>query len=94
MSDNAPTTTSTGEQKHAKEIRIVVNATPKVIETDIVSYEQVVHLAYPMPPSTDTLFSVTFRNAIEPKQGSLAPGQTVEVKQEGTIFNVKATGKS
>ncbi len=58
------------------------------------SYEEVVKLAYPTPPSPDTRYTVTYRNAKGPKEGSLAPGQSVEIKEEGTIFNVKATGRS
>jgi hypothetical protein len=94
MAENTAAATGVADEKHTKEIRIIVNGEPKVVESDIVSYDQVVRLAYPTPPSPDTLFTVTFRNAKEPKEGSLAPGGTVEVKKEGTIFNVKATGKS
>ena len=58
------------------------------------TYEQVVRLAFQTPPAPDTRFTVTYRNAAEPKQGSLAPGQSVKVKRHGTVFNVKPTGKS
>jgi hypothetical protein len=94
MSESTSSATGVADEKHTKLIRIIVNGEPKVVESNIVSYEQVVRLAYPTPPSPDTRFTVTFRNAKEPREGSLAPGGTVEVKQEGTIFNVKATGKS
>jgi Multiubiquitin len=74
---------------------IVVNAEQHAVESQIVSYEQVVKIAYPTPPSPDTRYTVTYRKAKEPNhEGSLAPGQSVEVKKEGTIFNVKTTGKS
>ena len=74
---------------------IIVNAVEHSIETETISYEQVVSLAYPTPPTPDTLFTVTYRKAKEPNhEGSLAPGQSVVVKKKGTIFNVKATGKS
>jgi len=94
MSESTAAATGVADEKHTKKIQIIVNGEPKVVETDIVSYEQGVRVAYPTPPSPDTLFTVTFRKAKEPKEGSLAPGGTVEVKKEGTIFNVKATGKS
>ncbi len=94
MSESTAAATGVADEKHTRVIRIIVNGEPKVIESDIVSYEQVVHLAYPTPPSPDTLFTVTFRNAERPREGSLTPGGTVVVKQGGTIFNVKATGKS
>lgn len=74
---------------------IVVNAEQHTVESEIVSYEQVVKIAYPTPPSPDTRYTVTYRKAEEPNhEGSIAPGQSVEVKKEGTIFNVKTTGKS
>jgi hypothetical protein len=94
MSESTAAATGVADEKHTREIRIIVNGEPKIVESEIVSYEQVVRLAYPAPPSPDTLFTVTFRNAQEPREGSLAPGGTVEVRQGGTIFNVKATGKS
>ena len=82
------------EAGHHKEIRIIVNGEPKTVQSEVVSYDEVVKLAYPTPPGPDTRFTVTFRNARKPKEGSLAPGGSVEVKKDGTIFNVKATGKS
>jgi hypothetical protein len=53
-----------------------------------------VSIAYPVSPSPETRYTVTYRKAEKPREGSLAPGQTVEVKKDGTTFNVKATGKS
>jgi hypothetical protein len=81
-------------EAHEKEYEIVVNAETHEVETQIVTFEQVVEIAYPTPPSPETRFTVTFRRAKEPKEGSLRPGGSVEVKKEGTIFNVKATTKS
>jgi hypothetical protein len=92
MSSTPPETTEVA--KRHDEFEIVVNAEPQTVPSETVTYEQVVRLAYPTPPSPETRFTVTFRNAKEPKQGSLAPGQSVKVKQRGTVFNVKATGKS
>jgi hypothetical protein len=80
--------------EHSHEPVVVVNGTEVPVESERVTYEQVVKIAYPTPPAPDTRFTVAFRNAHEPKEGSLAPGQSVEVKQHGTIFNVKATGRS
>jgi hypothetical protein len=74
---------------------IIVNAAKHTVESPLVSYEQVVGIAYPTPPTPDTRFTVTYRKAIAPsREGSLVAGQSVEVKKEGTIFNVKATGRS
>lgn len=73
---------------------IVVNTVPVVVDDEEVTYQQVVLLAFPVPPSAETRFTVTFRKAKEPKEGTLKSGKSVIVKKEGTIFNVKATGKS
>lgn len=87
-------TDSAAEVAHTKEFEIVVNAEKHEVASKDVSYEQVSKIAYPTPPSPDTLFTVSYRNAKKPKEGSLTAGHSVEVKREGTIFNVKATGRS
>ncbi len=87
-------TTSAEEAAQHKEIRIIVNGEPKIVPSREVSYSEVVALAYPTPPAPNTTFTVTFRNAVEPREGSLVDGQSVKVREEGTIFNVRATGKS
>lgn len=87
-------TDAADEAARTKEFEIVVNATKHEVGSKDVSYEQVVKIAYPTPPSPDTLFTVSYRNAKQPKEGSLTAGHSVEVKREGTIFNVKATGRS
>jgi hypothetical protein len=88
-------TTSAEEAAHHKVITIIVNAEQKTVLSRDVSYAEVVALAYPTPPSPDTTFTVTYRNAEGPnREGSLVNGQSVKVKEEGTIFNVRATSKS
>ena len=90
-----PTTEAVEASALHKAFVIIVNAEEKTVESDLVSYEEVVKLAYPTPPSPETRYTVTYRKAKEPNhEGSLAPGHSVEVKKEGTIFNVKPTGKS
>jgi methyl coenzyme M reductase gamma subunit len=73
---------------------VVVNAVQHTVEAERLTYEQVVKLAYPQPPAPGVRFTVTFRKAKEPHEGSLAPGQAVEVKKSGTVFNVTPTSKS
>lgn len=94
MTERIVDDTQATKERQSPAIQIIVNGTPSIAETDIVSYEEVVALAYPVPPSPNTRFTVTFRHAQAPKEGSLVPGRTVEVKHHGTIFNVKATGRS
>ena len=89
-----PTSAVADEAADHKHFVIIVNGEQKTVESRSVSYEEVVKLAYPTPPSPDTRFTVTYRKAEKPHEGSLAPGQSVEVKKDGTIFNVKPTGKS
>lgn len=73
---------------------VVINAAQYTVDSERVSYEQVVALAYPNPPPHGVRYTVTYRKAKQAPEGSLAPGQSVEVKKTGTIFNVTATSKS
>ncbi len=82
------------EVQRNEQFVVIVNGQQHPVESQIVSYEEIVKIAYPTPPSPDARYTVTYRNAKKPKEGSLAPGQSVEVKKEGTIFDVKATGRS
>lgn len=75
-------------------IRIIVNGEPKTVISPVVSYTEVTTLAYPTPPQPNTIYTVTYRNAVSPREGSLVDGQSVEVREEGTIFNVRPSGKS
>lgn len=93
VSESAAAASEAAEKKD-KDYRIVVNGEPMTVESEIVSFEQVTNFAYPEPPFPETLFTVTYRNAKKPKEGRLVEGQTVEVKRNGTVFNVKATDKS
>jgi len=78
-----------------KEITIIVNAQPKTVPSQTVSYNEVVALAYPTPPAPGIIYTVTYENAIRPNhEGSLVEGQSVTVKEKGTIFDVTPTNKS
>jgi Multiubiquitin len=92
MADSSPQEEEA--QGKPKDVVIIVNAEEKTVESDIVTFDEVTSLAYPTPPYADTLYTVTYRNAKKPKEGSLVEGQSVEVKKHGTIFNVTATDKS
>jgi Multiubiquitin len=73
---------------------IIVNGEDHKVSSHVVTYQEVVTIAFPIPPSPDARYTVSYRHAKEPHEGSLAPNQSVIVKEEGTVFNVKATGKS
>lgn len=82
----------------AQESKIKVNGRTRTVERHLVSFEQVVKLAFPNGPTKpNTKFTVTFRNAAQvPAMDELDPNQTVKVKsgctpEEETIFNVTET---
>lgn len=78
-----------------KEITIVVNGTPKTVQKDEHTFDEIVSLAFETPPyGENTLFSVTYERGHGNKpEGILEPGGTVKVK-EGMEFDVTATDKS
>ena len=79
---------------HEKTFTIIVNGQEHTVQTRELSFDQIVALAYPTPPSgNDVSFSVTYRRAHGEQEGILFEGQSVRVK-EGTIFNVTATNRS
>jgi len=86
---------NTVQTEGRREFTIIVNGRKREVSTDDVSYVEIVQLAYGNnPPSgPNIVITVTYRNAEDGKQGTLAPGETVEIKN-GTIFDVRATDKS
>jgi Multiubiquitin len=89
------TTAQRGDDTLGTEYAIVINGELAVVPHDVVSYAEVVAIAYPVPPGPDTTYTVTFRKAKGPRhEGILVEGETVEVKKEGTTFDVVPTGKS
>ena len=81
---------------HDKEVTIIVNGEPKIVEKDEISFQEIVNLAYDgnPPQGGNWVFTVTYRRGHGQKpEGSLIEGQTVKVK-DGMIFNVTATDKS
>ena len=77
-----------------RDYAIVVNGELFTVEEETVSYDQVIQLAYPTPPFAEPVYTVTFRKAHKPHEGTLVAGQTVEVKKKGTAFNVIVTDRS
>ena len=79
-----------------EEYKIIVNGTEHVVRSDIVTFEEVIDLAFPGHPSGDNIvYSVTFEKArSEPHHGTLAPGGKVTVKEHGTIFDATRTDRS
>lgn len=75
--------------------RIIVNAERKKVSKRVLTFDEVVRLAFPNPPSGPYIvFTVTFKRAAGPtSSGSLLPGDSVKIKN-GTIFSVTVTDKS
>jgi len=71
---------------------IIVNARKKTVISEEVTFEEIVALAFdPIPPNS--LFTVTYTGGVHHKEGTLKPGQKVEIK-DGMEFNVTETGQS
>jgi len=80
---------------HTKQVTIIVNGRPKVVEEKRLTFEEIVRLAFPDAVfGPDFEYTVTFtKGPTDNHEGTLIPGQTVKVK-DGMIFNVTQTNKS
>jgi hypothetical protein len=78
-----------------KTYRIVVNGQERVVTTKTVTYEQIVVLAFPTPPTgQNIMYTVSYDDGPHANpSGSLTAGGKVKVK-DGMIFNVTPTDKS
>jgi hypothetical protein len=81
--------------KRQKTVEIVVNGREVEVDNKIVTFDQLVAIAYPgEAPAPNIVYSITFRGAAsKPHSGELAAGGFVEVKK-GSIFNVVRTIQS
>lgn len=75
---------------------IIVNARQRIVTDKLVTFEQVVLLAFPdSPPESNVVYSMTYRHSdSKPHAGELGSGGSVVVKEKGTIFNVTKTVQS
>lgn len=78
-----------------KTVTIVVNGRDVEVEKGPISFEQLIAIAYPTPPTgANVSFTVTYRRGPDSNpEGSLTQGHSVRVKN-GMVFNVRATDKS
>ncbi len=74
---------------------IIVNAQEKTATTKILTFEQIVALAFPNPPTGQNIrFTVSYEDGPHANPaGSLVAGGKVKIK-EGMVFNVTRTDKS
>ena len=83
------------ELQEIKDFIHIINGEEHHRDNGRVSYEEVVALSFPTPASPETRYTVTYRHAKAPKpDGSLVAGQSVEIEENRTVFNVTATTKS
>jgi Multiubiquitin len=78
-----------------KDFTVIVNGRQKTVETQQLSFEEVVKLAFEKPPQgPNVIITVTYTGAAGPKpDGTLDQGDHVKIK-DGTVFNVTATDRS
>ena len=79
-------------EHHEKTYKIAVNGIEHTVTNDVLSFDDVVAIAFPNA-DPNTIFSVSFDHAKEPKEGELLKGQSVTIKQN-TEFDVDDTGRS
>lgn len=77
------------------ETTIIVNTREKTVEGKVVTYDQIVALAFETPPTGEFIeITVAFRDGPGPeKEGTLQPGSSTRIKKD-MIFDVTATDKS
>jgi len=80
------------EAVHKKEYKIIVNGGAATVDKEVLSFDDVVNIAFPNR-DPNTVYSVSYEKAKDPKEGELLPGQSVTIK-ENTEFDVDDTGKS
>jgi hypothetical protein len=75
-----------------KDNEIIVNGRPRKWGEATISYEEVVHLAFPdQAPDPNRIDTVVYKKGHE--QGTLVAGQSVTVRP-GMMFSVTATNRS
>ena len=74
---------------------IFVNSRPRTVNARTVTFEQIVQLAFPGQHEPNVVFSMTYRHAAStPPPRELGVGGAVDVKKNGTVFNVTRTVQS
>lgn len=79
----------------AEEFAIIINGSLAVVPHGEVSFAEAVAIAYPVSGPAETTYTVTYRHAAGVRhEGHLVEGQFVEVRKEGTEFDVYSTVRS
>ena len=82
-------------QEANKVYKIMVNGRPKEVHSKVLTFVDVVKLAFEDAVFNDvTVYTITYKRGEGNKpEGTLVEGESVKVK-EGMVFNVKRTDKS
>ena len=88
-------TAPVAENSKVKMVTIIVNGRQKQVPKEVLSFDEVVALAYdPVPTGPNVDITVTYcRGHGSKPEGQLTPDASVKVK-EGMIFDVTATDRS
>ncbi len=85
---------TTGEHNGGQVITVILNGRPETVHGTHLTYDQLIHLAFPTLTVGDNLvFTLTYRDGAGSPLHSLVAGANVHIK-EGMIFNVVYTDKS
>lgn len=76
-----------------KVISIIINGREYTIDSKYISYDEVLSLGNIGSSSQNSIILVVFEKAENGKEGTLAPGDEIKVKN-GMVFNVSTTNKS
>lgn len=84
-----------GPKPTNEKVTIRVNSRKREVDAGLISFEQLIALAFQPPPSgPNVLFTVSWRKGpADRPEGSLVSGQSVQVVK-GMTFHVTATDKS
>jgi hypothetical protein len=81
------------EKGNDKTYTIIINGRQREVADHKLTYQQVVHLAFPNDlPDANTIYTVAYANP-HGKDGTLVDGQDVVIKS-GVSFNVSKTSRS
>ncbi len=77
-----------------KGYQIIVNTRPKVVESEYVTYDEIIRLAFDTPPSgPGIVFKIKYHQGPRGSNGSLVPGKDTKVV-DGMVFSVTYTDES
>ena len=77
-----------------KTVEVIINAEAHDVPKGDISFETVVGIAYPNPPTgPSVVFTVTYSKGEHGKQGSMTAGTSIRAR-EGMVFVVRVTDRS